>query len=148
MTISVIDTQNPAAFTARSALLPFYAAAGLDMILGLDLMLFGGWAANILLPGVAEVAGLDTAVAIRILGAVMLLFGLEVAAAAGIARLRRLLPIVVGMTWAGSAASLAAAAFWHQPLSAAGIAALLLIGVIAAGLAVAQGRALRGGDAG
>ena len=146
MTIDAIDARTRALGAPRSALLPFQIAGAIDVMLGLDLLAFGGTAAALFLPGATDVVGMDPALFVRMLGAALLLVGIETLAAAQIQQFRRFLPAVVAMTWACAAASVAAMALWHGPLSAIGIAFLAVMAAAAATLALAQGRALRQSD--
>lgn len=139
-------TMTDAGETARrggASLTAFHVGGGLDLLLGADLLLFGGWVAEKLLPGAPEVLGFEAATVVRIVGALLMVVGADtLLMARSTGRLRRLLPAIVWLNWgwvAGSALLLLAAG---SAFSGLGIAAVIAVAVAVAALAVAQGRAL------
>jgi hypothetical protein len=121
----------------------FHVGGGLDLLLGADLLLFGGWVADKLLVDQAEVLGMEPATVIRIVGALLLAVGAEtLLLARSTGRLRRLLPAIVWLNWAWVAASALLLAVAGSAFSGLGVAAVGAVAIVVAALAVAQGRAL------
>ena len=54
MIVGITHVRPLARNLSRRAYLPFYPRARLDLVLGLDLLLFGDWIAGLLVPGQAE----------------------------------------------------------------------------------------------
>lgn len=121
----------------------FYAGAAVDILLGLDLLLFGGWIAGLLLPGAPELFGLSAAAVLRGLGLALLIVGADtILLARSEGRLGRLLPAIPALNWAFAAALALALIAGFDALSGAGAA---LVAALAAGsvvFALLQQRAL------
>lgn len=124
---------------------PFYIGAAFDILLGLDLVVAGGWIAAQAAPAHPEVFGIATATVLQILGVVLMIYGADTALAArSRGLLRKLLPVIVGANWAWVVLSAAFLLVDGQALSGAGIALVVIVAAITGVLAWSQQRALRG----
>jgi len=128
----------------RRPQLPFHLGAGLDLVLGLDLALFGDRVADLLLPGRAEIFGITAGTFMQALGIVLLLFAAEtIVLARAKGGLRRFLPAIPILNGSWVAISLVVVTLWHDALSGAGIGIVLLVALLVGALAAAQGHSLR-----
>lgn len=129
--------------TGRS-LWPFHAGAIADVVVGLDLLFFADPIAGLVLPQQAAILGYSSAAVLQALGAFLLLFAIGtvvVAHAQGtLARYRSWIVLANAATVVLAALILA---FWHAVLSAAGIAAVVVVAAALALLAGLQRRALQ-----
>lgn len=128
----------------RSPMTSFYAGAAIDLVLGLELMLFGGWFAALMLPDTPQILGLSTALLLRLAGGVLLLFAVDtfiVARSQG--RLARFRPAVMAANWVGAALCLGLALLAAPVLSTVGVTLLVGLALIGAVVAMTQKRALR-----
>jgi hypothetical protein len=132
-----------AAPRAGRKLFAFELAAALDILVGLDLVLFGGWIAAWMLPGVETVAGIDTATLFRALGIGLIAFGaLGFAVTRGTQRPAMLWALLIGAElWV--VASVVEIALFAGRFSNLGLAVMIGQAVIVAALAWAQFRTLR-----
>lgn len=122
----------------------FYAAAVIDLLLGLDLILFAGWLAAQAAPAHPVVFGIETATLLRIAGVVLIVFAAETALAArSKGMFARMRPLIVATNWAFVAASVVGVLFLANALSGAAIALLLIVAAATAFLALGQQRSLR-----
>lgn len=138
--VTHVEPRSVSASRGRGA---FYAGAAADIVLGLDLLLFGGWLAGLLLPGQPELFGLSTAALLRVVGAALLIAGLDtILLARSEGRLGRLLPAVPALNWAFAAAMALVLVAGHAALSAVGAVLVAALGVGSVVLALLQQRAL------
>ena len=142
MTATATVTAAPALPAARK-LWAFELAAALDLLVGLDLVLFGGWIAAWMLPGIETIAGIDAATLFRAVGGVLIAFG-----ALGFAVTRALRsPALLWALLAGAelwvVASVAEIALFAGSFSGLGLAVMIGQAAIVAALAWAQFRTLR-----
>jgi hypothetical protein len=128
--------------TARPGLLAFYLGAGFDLLLGLDLLLFGGPVAELVLPNHPELLGVETATLARGLGLALIVVALDGFLFARSPRLRKLLPAIVALNWSWVAVSAVALLFDSDALSGAGVAIVLVVALLTAALGATQARAL------
>lgn len=122
----------------------FYLAAGFDALLGADLVLFSGPIANVALPGRTVLSGLESALAVQILGALLIVFAMEtvfLARTKGV--FTRFLPVIVWCEWAWVAASAAIGIFAFAHLSTLALLAIAIVTVMTAELALFQRKWLR-----
>ena len=126
-----------------SGLAAFHLGAAFDLLLGLDLLLFGRTVAELVLPDYPTLLGIETATLPRCLGAALVLVAVDGFLFARIARLRRLLPALVALNWAWVAVSAVVLLFDSDALSGAGVALVLVVALLTAALVAAQTRALR-----
>lgn len=126
------------------AVWPFYLNAAIDAVLGLDLLLFAGWIAGLILPGDADIAGIAAPALLRGIGVVLLIAGVETAVMArSPARWRRGLWAIAGLNAAAAALLAADLLFAAGMLSAIGILLMIALAAGSLALAVLQIRALR-----
>ena len=141
--VSIANVERSAAQGAGRRRGPFYLGGAIDVLLGLDLLLFGGWIAGAILPDQPQVFGVETATILRILGAALLVVGLDaIVLARSTGRLARLLPAMPALNWAFAAAMILVLALGYGQLSAFGVVAAVVLAAVGAGLAIAQSRAL------
>lgn len=142
----MVTMTDAGATTARRGggrLTAFHVGGGLDLLLGADLLLFGGWVAETLLPGAPEALGFEAATAVRVVGALLMVVGVDtLLMARSTGRLRRLLPAVVWLNWAWVAGSVLLLLVAGSAFSGLGIAAVIAVALVVAALAVVQARAL------
>ncbi|HEX7044014.1 MAG TPA: hypothetical protein VF203_05310 [Burkholderiales bacterium] len=129
------------AVRARS-LRSFYVGAAIDLLLGIDLLLFSPALAALLLPGQAEVLGVASGTLLRAFGVLLIVFALDTVWLARTQNLRRYLPLVIAANWAWVAGSAVAIVAGYSVLSTAGIVAIAAVALITAELAIFQRRAL------
>ncbi|HEY8553304.1 MAG TPA: hypothetical protein VIL43_02050 [Burkholderiales bacterium] len=129
------------AVRARS-LRPFYVGAAIDLVLGLDLLLFGPALAAWLVPAQAEVLGVASGTLLRALGVLLIVFALETVWLARAPNLRRYLSLAIAANWAWVAVSALAIVAGYSVLSTAGVVAAAATALVAAELAIFQRRAL------
>jgi len=120
----------------------FYVGAAIDLVLGLDLLLFGPALAALLMPGQAEVLGVASGTLLRVLGALLIVFALDTVWLARSPNLRRYLPLVIAANWVWVAVSAVAIVAGYSVLSTVGVVAIAAAALIAAELAIFQRRAL------
>ena len=119
----------PAAPATRSPL-PYYLGAAADVLVGLELALFGPQVAQIAIPALDSLLGAEPGVVLRVLGVVLLVFALDtvlVARSAG--RLGRLRSWIARANLASAALGILLLLTAHAALSPIGIAALAIISV-------------------
>lgn len=149
MTADTLSATAPGERRRRPTMRAFYIGAAIDLVLGIELLLFADWLAAALLPEQPQLLGLATPVLLRITGLVLLLIAVEtVLMARSQGWLRPLLPSVVVLNWASVAACIILLAIGYQALSAFGLAVLTVLGGLGIVLALGQQRALRADAAG
>lgn len=122
---------------------PFYIAAGLDLLIGLDLLLFGPAVAELLLPGQKEIFGIASGTLLRGVGVVLILLAAEtVWLARSRGRLRRFLSWIVAANWAWVVGSVIAIVAAYSVLSTFGVVAIAVLALVTTELALFQRRTL------
>ena len=137
-----VNQGRPSQGAARPGLTAFYVGAGFDLLLGLDLLLFGRAVAELVLPDHPELFGVETATLARGLGLALVVVALDGFLFARSARLRKLLPAIVALNWSWVAVSAVVLLFDSDVLSGAGVAIVLVVALLTAALGATQSRAL------
>ncbi len=128
--------------TARTGLRAFYLGAGFDLLLGLDLLLFGRTISELVLPNHPELFGIATATLARGLGLALVVVAIDGFLFARSPRLRKLLPAIVALNWSWVAVSAVVILFDADALSGAGVAIVIVVALLTAVLGATQSRAL------
>ena len=128
--------------TARTGLRAFYLGAGFDLLLGLDLLLFGRAISELVLPNHPELFGIATATLARGLGLALVVVAIDGFLFARSPRLRKLLPAIVALNWSWVAVSAVVILFDYDALSGAGVAIVVAVALLTAVLGATQSRAL------
>ncbi len=127
--MTVLTHSLPAAHATRSPL-PYYLGAAADVLVGLELALFGPQVAQIAMPALDSLLGAEPGVALRVLGVVLLVFAIDtvlIARSAG--RLGRLRSWIARANLASAALGALVLLTAHAALSSLGVAALAIISV-------------------
>lgn len=122
---------------------PFHVGAVADVLVGLDLVFFADYVAQLTMPEQATILGFATASVIRFLGVFLILFAIDtVLIARSQGTLGRFRSWIVAANWATVAMAVVVIVLWHAAFSAIGIAAVAGIGVAVAVLAFLQHRSI------
>ena len=140
--MSTLTQSIPSSATAARSLAPFYLGAAADIVVGLELALFGPNVAQFLMPTLESLLGAEPGTVLRVLGAALIVFAVDtilIARAQG--RLVRLRPWIAkaNLVSAALAALLLLAAY--PAFSSVGIAAIAAIAVALAAIGVWQHKA-------
>ncbi len=122
---------------------PFHVGAAADVLVGLDLVFFADYVAQLMMPEQATILGFATASVMRFLGVFLILFAIEtVVVARSQGAMANFRTWIVAANWATVAMAVVVIAGWHAAFSAIGVAALAIIAVAVGIFAALQQRAL------
>lgn len=123
--MTTLTHELPLSRNITRKLWPFHVGAFADTLVGLDLVIFAGDIARLLMPEQGTILGFATASVMRFLGAFLILFAIgTVLIARSQGRLARFLCWIVAANWTTVALAVVVIALWHAAFSAMGIAAL------------------------
>ncbi|HEV8647008.1 MAG TPA: hypothetical protein VGR01_15725 [Burkholderiales bacterium] len=141
--MTTLTHELPLSRNITRKLWPFHVGALADTLVGLDLVIFAGDIARLLVPEQATILGFATTSVMRFLGAFLILFAIDtVVLARSQGRLARFLSWIVAANWATVALAVVVIALWHAAFSVMGIAAVAVIAVAVGIFAALQQRAL------
>lgn len=141
--MTTLTHELPLSRNITRKLWPFHVGALADTLVGLDLVIFAGDIARLLVPEQATILGFATTSVMRFLGVFLILFAIDtVVLARSQGRLARFLSWIVAANWATVTLAVVVIALWHAAFSAMGIAAVAVIAVAVGIFAALQQRAL------
>jgi len=134
-------TQPVTASSAARPALPFHLGAAADLLVGLDLALFGPDVARLAMPAVEKLLGADPGTVLRVLGVALIVFAIDtVLIARSQGRLARLRGWIANANLASAALGAVVLLTAHAALSSIGFAAVAAISVALAVLGIWQRR--------
>lgn len=141
--MTTLTHELPLSRNITRKLWPFHVGAAADVLVGLDLVIFAGDIARLLMPEQVTILGFATASVMQVLGVFLILFAIDtVVIARSQGQLARFLSWIVAANWATVALAVVVLALWHAAFSAMGIAAVAIIAVAVGIFAGLQQRAL------
>jgi hypothetical protein len=127
--MSTLTQSIPSSAAAARTLAPFYLGAAADIVVGLELALFGPDVAQIMMPSLGSLLGADPGTVMRVLGVVLLVFAVDtILIARSKGRLARLRPWIARANL-GSAALAGLLLAAYPAFSTVGVAAVAVIAV-------------------
>lgn len=141
--MSTLAHETPLSRSAGRKPTPFYIGAVADVVVGLDLAIFGPQIAQLILPDRATIFGFESASVLRFLGLFLILFAIEtIVVARSQGTVGRFRSWIVAANWATVALAVVVLAAAHGAFSIVGIAAVITIAVAVGVFAFLQGRSI------
>jgi hypothetical protein len=141
--MSTLAHESPLSRSAGRKPASFYVGAVADVVVGLDLTIFGPEIARLILPDHVTIRGFESASMMRFLGLFLILFAIEtVVVARSQGTLGRFRSWIVAANWATVVLAVVVLAAAHSAFSVLGIAAVVAIVVAVGVIAFLQGKSL------
>lgn len=134
--MSTLTQPLPTSTANARRLAPFYIGAAADILIGLELALFGPAIAQLLMPAHEQVLGMPAGTLLRVLGVALIVFAIDtIIVARSRGKLAQFRSWIVKSNFATAAFAVMLLLAAHSAFSTFGIAAIAVIAVALAGIA-------------